>query len=224
VERAFGDLRTAETIPRNPGRVTEQVGERRATIEYEVHVPLLYAGWQAPPSGHADADALDVTSQILSGGRSSRLYRQLVHESEQALSADVGYWELQGAGLFYGVAQVRPGVAVEAVETAFFAEIDKIRDEGVSVDEVTKAKRQLEVGLVNGLTTSHALASRVGRDTVYFGRVRSLEERLSSIAAVTPEDVQRVVATYLVSQKRNVVHVVSPAKGRAEPAQEEGGS
>ncbi len=210
VERAFGDLKPAAFIPRNPSRVVAQRGERRARIEHDVHIPLLYAGWHAPPSGHPDSDALDVTSQILSGGRSSRLYRKLVYESEQALYAEGGYWELQAAGLFFAVAGVRPGVSIETVESAFFAEIDAIGREGVSEAEVEKAKRQLEVSLVNGLSTSHALADRVGREIVFFGRVRSLQERLDAIAAVTPADVQRVVSQYLVERHRNVVHVVPP--------------
>jgi predicted Zn-dependent peptidase len=220
VERAFGGLKPAPRIPRNPGKVVEQRGERRATIEYEVQIPLLYAAWHAPASGDPDGDALDVTSQILSGGRSSRLYRELVYTSEQALYAEGGYWELQEAGLFFAVAGVRPGVSIETVEAAFFGQIDAIRESGVTPQEVEKAKRQLEVNLVEGLSTSHALADRVGRETVFFGRVRSLQERLDAIAAVTPEDVQRVVAKYLTVQRRNVVHVVPPAASAdAEGAQ-----
>jgi len=220
VERAFGDVRTADRIPRNPAKVVEQRGERRAVVRYDVRVPLLYASWHAPASGHSDGDALDVTSQILSNGRSSRLYRELVYRTEQALYAEGGYWELEDAGLFFAVAGVRPGVPIEQVEQSFFAEIDRIRREGVSEDEVAKAKRQLEVRLVSGLATAHALADRVGRETVLLGRVRSLDERLASIQAVTPDDVQRVVRTYLVDDKRNVVHVVPPppAQSTAEGA------
>jgi len=219
IERAFGDVRTAERIPRNPSRVVEQRGERRATVRHEVRVPLLYAAWHAPASGHADGDALDVTSQILSAGRSSRLYRELVYETEQALYAEGGYWELQDAGLFFAVAGIRPGVPIEQVEQAFFGEIDRIKTEGVSEAEVAKAKRQLEVSLVRGLSTAHALASRVGRESITLGRVRSLSERLESIQAVTAADVQRVVRTYLVRDKRNVVHVIPPSPPASpEPA------
>ena len=170
----------------------------------------MFAAWHAPASGHPDSDALDLTSQILSAGRSSRLYRALVYESEQALYAEGGYWEMQEAGLFYAVAGVRPGVEVDTVERAFFAEIDRIRDEGVSEEEVAKAKRQMEVSFVDGLSTGHALASRIGDDTINLGRVRSLAERLESIRAVKAADVQRVVRTYLTPNQRSVVHVVPP--------------
>jgi len=208
VDAAFGDLEPSPSIPRNPGKVVDQLGERRAVIHYEVRIPLMFAAWHAPASGHPDSDALDLTSQILSAGRSSRLYRSLVYESQQALYAEGGYWEMQEAGLFYAVAGVRPGVEIGTLERAFFAEIDRIRNEGVSDDEVAKAKRQLEVSFVEGLSTGHALASRIGNDAINLGRVRTLEERLAAIKAVTAADVQRVVRTYLTKDERSVVHVV----------------
>ena len=67
----------------------------------------------------------------------------------------------------------------------------------MSAAELEKAKRQLEVSLVNGLATNHALAERIARETVTFGRVRPLEERLAAISRVTAADVQRVARTYL---------------------------
>ncbi len=80
----------------------------------------------------------------------------------------------------------------------------------MSEAEVTKAKRQLEVSLINGLATSHSLASRLGQDFTALGRIRSLEERLDAIATVSAADVKRVVSTLLVKEKRSVVHVVPP--------------
>lgn len=208
VKKEFGKLKPAESIPRNPGKVVAQRGERRAQINLDARIQLIYGAWHAPAAGHPDADALDVASQILSAGRSSRLYRQLVYEDEQALYAEGGYWALQEAGLFFAVAGARPGVSVDAVEAAFFEQIDLIKEDGVSDEEVAKAKRQMEVGFVQGLSTTHALASRVGRETVFFGRVRSLDERLASIDAVTAADVQRVVTQYLVPESRTVVQVL----------------
>ncbi len=208
IERAFGGIPAAPEIPRNPTTVVDQRGERRASIVDDVKIPLIYAAYHAPASGHEDGEALDVASQILSGGRSSRMYRQLVYDAQQALYAQGGYWEFKDAGMFYAVAGVRPGVDVDEVEEALFAEIDRIRDEGVSDEEVAKAITQLEVSLVRGLDTAHALADRIGREMVFFGRVRSLDERMAAIAGVTAEDVQRVAQKYLVPEKRSVIQLL----------------
>ena len=155
-------------------------------------------------------------STLLSEGRSSRLYRSLVHDSEQALSAEGGYWELLDAGVFLAFASVRPDASIDKVEDLFFAEIERSKRELVSADELEKAKRQLEVSLVNGLATNHALASRIGRETATFGRVRPLEERLAAIARVTADDVQRVARSYLLDEKRSLVHVVAPPAEKTE--------
>jgi zinc protease len=183
-------------------------------VYFDVRSPVLAAAWHAPPTGHADAEALDVMSQILSAGRSSRLYRRLVYDAQQALSAEGAYWELDDAGVFYAFASVRPDASIERVERLFLGEIERVKNELVSEAELDKAKRQLEVALVNGLATSHALASRIGHEVASFGRVRPLAERLAAIQAVTAEDVQRVARTYLREEKRTVVRVVPrPADG-----------
>jgi zinc protease len=210
IRRTFGRLNAANEIPRNPTTVVEQRGERRADVVFDVQIPLLYAGWHTPATGHEDGEALDLASQILSGGRSSRLYRSLVYDEEKALYAYGGYMEFKDAGMFYAIAGARPGVPIAEVESRFMAEIDKVASEGVSEEEVARAKRQMEVSLVRGLATNHALASRVGREMVAFGRVRPLEERIEAIRAVTAEDIQRVVRTYLQPESRSVVHVIAP--------------
>jgi len=213
IRRTFGSLRAASEIPRSPTTVIPQRGERRADILFDVKIPLLYAGWHTPPTGDADGEALDLASQILSGGRSSRLYRSLVYQEQKALYAYGGYMEFTDAGMFYAIAGARPGVPLDEVESLFMAEIEKVALEGVSQEEVDRAKRQMEVALVNGLATNHALASRIGREIVAFGRVRPLQERIDAIRAVTADDIQRVVRTYLQPESRSVIHVIPDTAG-----------
>jgi zinc protease len=213
VRRSFGALEPASEIPRNPTQEPPQRGERRSSIEFDLRSPVLAVAWHAPATGHADAEALDVLSQILSAGRSSRLYRRLVYDTQQALGAAGAYWEMQQAGVFYAFVAVRPDAEVERVESTLFEEIDRVARELVSADELEKAKRQLEVGLVNGLATNHALANRIGYDFVTLGRIRPLAERLAAIDAVRVEDVQRVAKTYLGADRRSIVRVVAPPAG-----------
>lgn len=210
IRERFGRLRAAPEIPRNTTAVGDQRGERRAKILFDIQSPMLMAGWHAPATGHPDGEALDVASTILSGGRASRLYRSLVYEQEKALYAVGGYMELNRAGLFYAQAQARPGVSVEEIERLFMAEIDAVAERGVSEEEVARAKTQMEVSLVDGLATNHALAARIGREMVAYGRVRPLEERIEAIRAVRAEDVVRVVRAYLRPEQRTVIHVVTP--------------
>lgn len=213
VRRAFGRLAPAREIPRNPTREPPQRGERRATVYFDVRSPILAATWHAPQTGHPDGEALDVASLVLSGGRSSRLYRGLVYDAQQALAAEGSYWDLADAGIFYAFARVRPDGDIDRVEGLFLREIERLRDTLVPEDELAKAKRQIEVDLLRGTDTAHAIGSRIARDWVTFGRVRPIEERLAAYRAVTAADVQRVARTYLRPERRNVLHLVAPPPG-----------
>jgi predicted Zn-dependent peptidase len=220
LRRHLGDLRRADHIERNPTEEPTQLGVRRATVRFEVAGPIVSMAWHAPKTGHADAEALDVASAILSSGRTSRLYRALVYDEPIALGASGGYWELARAGLFFAYAQVRPGVDATRAEESLLAEIERLRHEPVTEKELAKAKRSLEVGLIGGQGSSHALASRVAQDYTAFGRVRPLAERLEAIRAVTAADVQRVAETYLVPTGRSVVQVLPPVSGDSADAGE----
>ncbi len=152
-----------EEVDEDEGK-PEQDGERRVEIEFDLESPIFAAAWHAPPTGHDDGPALDIIGQVLSSGRSSRLYRRLVYEEQQALSASGGYWEMKDDGLFYAFASVRPDASIERVEDLFFGEVKKLRDELVPESELEKAKRQIEVGSVRGQAKNHAMACRVGKD------------------------------------------------------------
>ncbi|MDH3686641.1 MAG: insulinase family protein [Myxococcales bacterium] len=208
LRRHLGRLPAAPKPARNPTLEPPQQGERRAQAHASVRGPLLGAAWHAPASGHADAEPLDLLSAILSAGFSSRLNRRLVYEEQEALYAYGGYWELKRAGLFYAAAGVRPGHSIERVEALIYEEIARLANEPPTPAELDRAKRQLEVALVSGLGTNHALASRNAEELLTFGRIRSLDERLQAFAAVTAEDVSRVARTYLTPEGRSVVHVV----------------
>jgi zinc protease len=210
IRQRFGRLASQGPVERPPTREPEQRGERREVVHFDVRAPVLAAAWHAPAAGHADSPALDVASEILSGGRSSRVYRSLVYDSQQALFAHGGYWELLDAGIFYAFAGVRPDARIERVEQLFFAELARLRDEPVAEQDLEKAKRQLEVDLVNGLATNHALAARIASETLTYGRIRPLEERLAEIQSVNASDVQRVARAYLTDERRSVIHVVKP--------------
>ena len=214
VERAFRRFEPVANIPRSVTEEPVQQGERRADVLFDLRSPILAAAWHAPKTGSPDAEPLDVASLVLSGGRSSRLYRKLVYEEQQALGAQGAYWELQDAGLFYAFASVRPDGDIDEVERLFMAEIARLRDEPVGAAELAKVKRQIEVDLLSGMETANEMAARIAREYVSFGRIRSIDERLAAYAKVTAADVQRVAQTYFRDDKRTVVHVIAPPRAK----------
>jgi zinc protease len=217
VEQAFGGLRHADVIPRNPQEEPEQDGERRAIAHYPVQAPIVLAGYPAPPTGHPDTDALDVAAGVLATGRTSRLYRALVFDAPLALAPEAFYWELQRAGVFVAGATLRPGVDPAKAERAIYAEIAGLAEHPPSAEELERAKRALQMTWIDSQGTSHALASRIAQDWVAYGRIKPLDEKLSAIERVTAEDVQRVVRQYLAPSKRSVVQVFPPSAEAGRP-------
>ena len=221
IRESFSDLAPAAEIPRTRTREPRQSGVRRAQVHFDVRAPVLATAWHTPPAGHPDAEALDVVGEILSGGRSSRVYRRLIHDEQIALSAHSVNSEFAGAGIFGAYASVRPDASIDRVEASFLEEIARLRDEPVTAAELDKAKRKIEVSMIHQLTTNAALAARIGYDVTILGKIRPLEDRLAAIQAVDADDVRRVARTYLTDAGRNVVHVVPPPAS-TEP--ERGGS
>ena len=211
LRKQLGSLRRAEHIERNPTEEPEQTGERRAVVHFEVAGPIVAMAWHAPGTGHADADALDVASEILSSGRTSRLYRALVYDQPVALGAAGGYWELARAGMFFAYAQVRPGASADQAETLLAGEIERLGKEPVTRGRAREgqARARGRADRRAGQQQRVGLAHRA--EWVAFGRIRPLDERLAAIRAVTAADVQRVARSWLVPTGRSVVQVLPPA-------------
>ncbi len=210
IRENFGGLEPASEIPRHQTREPAQRGPRRAEVHFDVRAPIFAAAWHTQPVGHPDSEALEVAAEILSGGRSSRIYRRLIHEEQIALSARALNAQFARAGFFGAFASVRPEVGVDRVEASFVEEIARLRDEPVTVEELESAKRQIEVAMIYRLTTNATIAGRIGHDVTVLGEVRPLEERLAAIQAVEAGDVMRVARAYLIDGASNIVHVVPP--------------
>jgi zinc protease len=212
-----------ESIPSQPAPpevdMTEppQKEERRTTIEDQLarlsRIDMVY---KIPPSSHADTDALQVLGTVLSSGRSSRFYENIVRQKELSPAVNAGPGVNRGPGLFVVLATLTPGKAVADLEAAIDAEIERVKTGPIEGWEMDKARNNARSGLVNNLGSTLGRAITIGQDALFYdqpGRVNTLADR---IAKVTPEDVQRVAKQYLVKTGRTVVITVpkaAPAKG-----------
>ena len=101
--------------------------ERRETVEDRVPLPRVYIAFRAPVFGDRRLDALDIASQILAGGKGSRLHKRLVRE--ERLAQDVAVFTLPfigGASINVGWVTVRPGVDIAVAEAAYLEELERL--------------------------------------------------------------------------------------------------
>jgi len=226
-----GDFKTADAIAKvrsnfepiarqpdpPPVDMTEpqQKAERRASVDdvlaRAIRVDLAY---KAVPGNSADFYALQVLSNALQSGQSSRLYQKLVKEKEMATNVGGFMDEKRGVGALYTNVQLRPNVKTEDVETLVYAEIDRLKKEPIADWELQKSKNTTRRNFINGLSSSISRAITLGQYTVYYNEPSLINNRLEKVAAVTKEDVQRVANKYLVDTNRTVVVTIPKAKAR----------
>jgi len=204
VERHFGSI--APGTPPEPVVTVEppQQGERRFKLRKPGDTRYLMAAFPIPALVHADNYALDVAGMILGHGKVSRLYQSLV-EGHLATEVEAQNETARDPSLFIANATAAPGVTLEAVETALYREIDRLKQEPPTPAELGRARKQLQASFIFSKDSIRSLAQQLGYyETV--GSYRYLESYLDRIADVTREDVSRAARAYLSEDARTVGH------------------
>jgi len=189
--------------------------ERRAAMDDALaRIPQIQAAYNAPPGNTPDSYALQILSNVLSAGRSSRLYQHLVHDKQLALNVFAGVQERRGPSLFRVVAIPRPGIKVEDLEKAVYDEFEAVKKDGITAHELEKARIQILRGEIQGRANDLNVANRIGFLAVYYNDPNLINTSYEKLAAVTADQVKQAAQKYLVPEHRSVV-VTTPAAGQA---------
>ncbi|NER29821.1 MAG: insulinase family protein, partial [Symploca sp. SIO1C4] len=156
--------------------------------------PWYLEGYHRPAINHPDHVIYEIIGRLLSEGRTSRLYKSLVEEKQIALSAQ-GFSGFPGAkypNLMLLYALTAPGHTVEEVATVLDNELERLKQEPVSEQELERVKTQARAELLRSLDSNMGMARYLTSYEVRTGSWRNLFKELDKIAAVTPADIQRV--------------------------------
>ena len=193
------------TVP--PVRTIEppQQGERRVfVVKPSSSSGQLMVAYHVPESKHADYYALDLLSEILAGGASSRLYKSLVDEKRLAADVAVSFGTSLDPDLFMIQSTAIEGKDVRRLERALLDDIEKIKNQGIKPEELTKAQNIKLVGLYRQMETINGKAGLLGTYEVFFGGYDQLFKATERYKAVTAADLSRVLKAYFVKQNRTV--------------------
>jgi len=216
VRSAFGHIPSGPPKKSIVSVEPEQRGEKRILLHKEAELPFLILAYHTPSFPHEDSYALDILNVILSGGKSSRLYQSIVYEKKIALDASADYGSFnRDPYLFYFYATVSPGKEIQEVEDALFAEIAGIRTMAPSVQEVQKAKNQIESSFIMGQDSIYLQAMKYGIFEM-LGDWRLIDTYLEGIRKVTPEDVVKVAKKYLTEDNRTAGILMPIKKVKSE--------
>ncbi len=216
VERYFGVLPTNPAIPAfHPDPLPLTLGgERRETVPDRVPLPRIYTGFRAPSVGDRRLYALEIAAQVLAGGKGSRLHRRLVRDAQVAQDVALfGLGFVSGPSVFVGWATVRPEAAVEAVEGAFFDELERISREPISADELARARALIETDELGGLQRVGERADRLSMYATLLDDPGEINRQLERYLAVTAEDVRAACADVLVPANRVVLTYIPAETG-----------
>jgi zinc protease len=196
----------------------EQQGERRVNIEADAQTPLLHFAYHALPGSDPRQPALELLTRILTDGDASRLHRVLVEEKKVAISAD-GYVDRGfDPGLAWFLLTLPAGADTKQAEAIFDIEIERLRDGGVTPQELARARSQALADFWRGLATIDGKAQALGQYAVLQGGYQRLFEAPRAYESVTADDIRKLAADLLRPGNRTVgvLTAASAAPGQGE--------
>ncbi|MTF38075.1 M16 family metallopeptidase [Cyanobacterium aponinum] len=188
----------------------KQTKTREVAIEYPSQ-PWYLEGYHIPNINDPDYVVYDIISSILSSGRTSRLYQSLVDEQKIALSA-AGFNGFPGDKypnlmLFY--AMLAPERQLEDLEVALHEQIEKLKSDLVTEEELQRVKTQARASLLRSLNSNAGMAKLLAEYQAKTGDWRNLFLSLDKISAVTAQDIQRVAQNTFTSDNKTVGRLIT---------------
>lgn len=217
VEQYFGWIPRGQDIVRVTQPEPAQT-ESRTKIVYPGNIPVgrMMLAWKTPDYASDDHLKLDLLGSILGGGRSSRLHLALVeNEKPVAVAAQAGNYQLQDPGIFLNIAVLLPNADPAEAMARIQQTIDKVISEGVTTEELEKARTQARLSLIQQRTTAENIASVLGEEEVFGGDANRVNQFFDKLDAITVDDIKAVAARYLRPETLTVVKYLPGADPNA---------
>ena len=209
-----------EPIPSHdpPPKVTtqepEQLGERRVIVKKFAQLPILMIGYHVPQTSSPDYYALQVLQAILFSGQSSRMYQRIVDKDQLAIAIDGSFEFSIDPTLFTITAQPKEAVKPETIESTVYDELEKVKAQSVSDQELEKAKNILLATFYRQMKTIDGRANTLGTFEVFFGDYNKLFSAAADYGKVTKDDVRRVAQKYFGEKNRTVATLTPEAEAK----------
>jgi zinc protease len=212
-----------EPIPRNTPpdpvrtREPEQQGERRVTLQVDAQTPVIEIAYHSISGADPRQATLELLTRILTDGDASRLHRSLVEEQKLAISVDSNVDDGFDPGLTWFYLSLPAGGDLQKTEAQFDAQIEALIRDGVTADELNRARSQALADFWRALTTIDGKAHALGQFAVLRGGYQHLFEAPKQYESVTAADIQKLAAELLTKSNRTVGIAVTSAGKEAQP-------
>jgi zinc protease len=200
VERYFGDVPPGQPLARYAAWVAKRTGEQRQVLQDRVPQARTYMVWNTPEWGTQDDTLLSLAGQILSSGKTSRLYKRLVYDDQIATDAMAMQGTSELGSTFFVQASARPGGAAAPVEKAIREELARFLRAGPTQDELDRARTQRLSAFIRGVERigGHGGKSDVlAEGQVYGGDPEAWAKELAWVKQATPAQVAEAARRWL---------------------------
>jgi len=199
-EAHFGAIKNSKELPKVYYTEPKQDGARRVEILKDSEVQMLAIAYHIPDFKDPDQPALSAISEILSSGKSSRLYKRLVDEKQMVNQIYAYNMENIDPGVFLFIAACNPGVTAIDVEKEIHTEIDRIKHTAVTQAELDKIKINTRSDFIHSLQSASSVANLFG-GYLARGSLKPLESYEEHIETLTAKEIQRVANKYFVTSQ-----------------------
>lgn len=217
IDQYFGKMKAGAPIVR-PNLPVPQLSSvvRKSYEDPFANSSRIQLTWASVPAYSPDEAPLDVLAGILSNGRGSRLQSNLLYKNELVANVFAGNNTSEIAGLFQITATARPGKTLDEIEAAINTELERIKKDGPTADEITRSITQREAQAIFGLQTVFGKGSALANYAGYLGQPNYFQANVDRYRKVTADDVKRVANKYLIAN--HLVLSAVPAKTPPPPA------
>ena len=216
VQQYFGGIPRGQTPP--PVQCAPQAATGREAVkrisDRNANLPAVLTAYRTVPPMHADYPALELLSTILGTGESSRLNRALVREQKVAIAAQALYnpfGPMRGAGIFGALVIANQGIGADSLQAALAAQMATAAN-GITAEELTKAKNARRASTIFGRQTAMATAEAVHYAAMFLGSPDAVNTDAARYEAVSLADLRRVATTYLKPDNSLTLVIVPEAK------------
>jgi zinc protease len=200
VTKYFGDIPAGPPVAHQEVWIAKMSGTHRQIVQDRVPQARIYKVWNIPEYGSADADYLDLVSDCLSTGKSSRFYKRLVYDDQIAtdVAATVDLREI--GGQFVIRATARPGQSITRVEKELDEELARFIKSGPTPDEMQRIKTQYQANFIRGIERIGGFggkSDRLAQSQVFRGSPDAYKISLQRVHLATAEDLRAAAQRWL---------------------------
>ena len=200
VEKYYGNIPAGPPVGHQQVWVAKMTGTHRQLVQDRVPQARIYKVWNIPQYGNADSVYLDLVSDVLSQGKSSRLYKRLVYDDQIATSANA-YVDLREiAGQFGVEATAKPGQGLAQVEKELDEELARFLKDGPTAEELQRVKAQYEAHFIHGIERIGGFggkSDRLAQSEVFMGSPDGYKTVLKQAREATAEDLKAAANRWL---------------------------